>query len=182
MDHYHTEEDLSRVIESSQRLRIALPDPFRRFMASPDLLKRFPSCTDAFFALSDLVPYTGPGGGYLVRFLNARQGQIAWYLYLNELGEHCVLVGFPLLDVLHDPQSLAYVKEGITEYEQSMVREGRAARICAYSFEAFLYRFWIENTIWYKLSGYAQGKPLTREEHLYLAEYQRQRGSLRPHA
>ena len=180
MDHYHTEDDLSQVIESSLRLQIALPDPFLRFMALPNLLERIPSCTDAFFSLSDMVPYTGPGGGYIVRFMNARQGQIAWYLYLNLRGEHCVLVGFPLLDVLHDPESPDYMKEQITEKEQTMVLEGRGATICAFSFEEFVYRFWIENTIWYKLSGYSQWKPLTRDEHLYLADYKRKKGSLRP--
>lgn len=177
---HHTRDDLSRVIESSQRLQIALPDPFLRFMTSPDLLERVPSCTDAFFSLSDIVPYRGPGGGYIVRFMNARQGQIAWYLYLNRQGEHCVLVGFPLLDVLHDPESPASMQEQITEQEHTMVREGRGATICAFSFEEFVYRFWIENTIWYKLSGYRQWKPLTRDEHLYLAHYQRKKGSLRP--
>lgn len=40
MDHYHTRDDLHQVIGLSQRLHVAFPDPFLRFMALPNVLER----------------------------------------------------------------------------------------------------------------------------------------------
>jgi len=46
----------------------------------------------------------------------------------------------------------------------------RAAAYCAPSFEAFLYRFWLENTIWFSLND---RKPsLTDEQKRYVSHYE----------
>jgi hypothetical protein len=42
----------------------------------------------------------------------------------------------------------------------------RQTYICAPSFEAFLYRFWMENMIWFNL---VEREPLTEEQRQYLA-------------
>lgn len=173
MDHYHSADDLRQVIADAHILGISLPGAFLQLMSSSELMERIPSCTDAYFSLSDVVPCPGSESGYIVRFMNARQGQIAWYLYLTPQGEHCVLVGFPLLDLLHNSESAEYKREGITEEERAMAFAGKGACVCASSFEEFIYRFWIENTLWYKVSGYSKWKPLTEEEKQYIAHYTR---------
>jgi len=48
--------------------------------------------------------------------------------------------------------------------------------VCAPSFEAFVYRWWLESTIYMKLDG-LESAPLTAEEHRYLAHYQQGRGA-----
>lgn len=48
---------------------------------------------------------------------------------------------------------------------------------CAPSFEAFVYRWWLEATICMKLNGF-DNEPLTEEERRYLAHYQRGRLAL----
>jgi hypothetical protein len=162
-----------KIMTSTHELSISFPDAFQRFMNSPELMDRIPSCTDCYFELSEkLVPCPGREEDYIIRFLNAAQGQIAWYLYLTAQGEHCVLVGYPLLDLLSDPESPEYSAQGITEKERRMVFEGRGVYVCASSFEEFLYRFWIENILWYKLDWYAGPPPLTEEEKSYLSHYQ----------
>ena len=162
-DHWMT------ILASSLKLGIALPNTFRQLMNSPMLMERIPSCTNCYFGLSKrLVPCPGREKGFILRFLNAAQGQIAWYLYLTPQGEHCVLAGYPLLDMLSNPEDIDYITEGITEEERSDVLEGRGIYVCASSFEEFLYRFWIENILWYKLVWYQERKPLTEEERYYL--------------
>lgn len=172
MSHFHSEANLQQIIASAQQLRISLPDAFLRLMASAKLMERISSCTDCYFDLSEkLVACPGSEEGYIVRFLNARQGQIAWYLYLTPQGNHCVLVGFPLLDLLNDPESPEYIEAGITDEERSIALAGKWTYVCASSFEEFLYRFWLENILWYKLVWYHGKKPLTEEEERYLSHY-----------
>jgi hypothetical protein len=161
------------ILASSLEMHLSLPDGFRKLMDTPALMQRIPSCTNCHFGLSKkLVPCPGSEKGFILRFLNAAQGQIAWYLYLTPQGGHCVLVGYPLLDLLNDPEDPEYRDQGITEEERNMVLEGNGVYVCASSFEEFLYRFWIENILWYKLVWYKGQKPLTEEEKDYLLYYQ----------
>jgi len=172
MSHFHSEAELRRIIASAQELSIPLPDAFLRLMASAKLMERISSCTDCYFALSEkMVACPGSEEGYIVRFLNARQGQIAWYLYLTPQGKHCILVGFPLLDLLNDPASPEYIEAGITDEERSAALAGKRAYVCASSFEEFLYRFWLENILWYKIVWYHGQKSLTEEEEHYISHY-----------
>lgn len=170
IDHYHSESDLQRIIVSAQQLSVSLPKAFLHLIASAELMERIPSCTDCYFTLSEkMVACPGSEEGYIVRFLNARQGQAAWYLYLTPQGNHCILAGFPLLDLLHDSESPKYIEKRITEEERSMAFTGKGAYVCALSFEEFLYRFWLENILWYKIVWYEGQKPLTSEEQHYLS-------------
>jgi len=45
-------------------------------------------------------------------------------------------------------------------------------RVCGPSFEAFLYRFWLENTLWEAVNEGA-GAPLTEAQERYLAHYKK---------
>lgn len=166
-----------RLQTSADQLGIPLPEAFQRLMNSRQLRDRIPSCTNCYFGLSEkLVACPGSEEGFIIRFLNAAQGQIAWYLYLTAQGEHCVLAGYPLLDLVSDPESPDSQSQGITEEERRMAMSGKATLICALSFEEFLYRFWIENVLWYKLVWYKDQELLTREERRYLSYYQARQG------
>ncbi len=159
---------LREIMTSAQQLGLSLPDTFLRFMASPKLLNRIPSCTDCFFELSKkIVPCPGSENGYIIRFLNTCQWLNAWYLYITPQGEHCILVAAPWLDVLNDPEC----PSSITEEERRMAFEGEDTYVCASSFEEFIYRFWLENVIWYKHIWFKGKKPLTEEEQGYLSHY-----------
>ncbi|HEX6797136.1 MAG TPA: hypothetical protein VF116_05405 [Ktedonobacterales bacterium] len=59
-----------------------------------------------------------------------------------------------------------------------MAQVSRHIVVCAHSFPAYLYRFWLENTIWFKLNGDDQ-TPLTAGERRYLEHY-RQRWQASP--
>ena len=163
MDHHHTDADLEQITTSAQQLNLSLPEAFLQLLSSPTLMERIPSCTDCYFHLSSkIVPCPGSEKGFIIRFLNDSQGCLMWYLYVTSQGEHCILVSHVWLDMLADEQ--------FTEEEVI-----RSISVCAASFEEFMYRFWIENLIWYDIVWYKGQKPLTTEEKRYLSHYSQER-------
>jgi hypothetical protein len=92
-----------------------------------------------------------------MRFLHDQQDCLIWHLYLSPNGDECVLVSGAYLDQVFTGE------EDITE-EQAIWQ----TRVCAPSFEAFLYRFWLENVLWFQLND---DKPLNEEQQRYLAFY-----------
>lgn len=162
----------------AERLGVRLPSAFMRLMAAPELHTRIPEYTGCWFNLYDaqLDPCPGSQDGFVVRFLNDQQDCILWYLYLTRQGTEAVLaVGdpypnapSPYLERLARPD-----EDGpLTEKQRQAVLANIST--CAPSFEAFVYRWWLESTIAMKLNGF-DGKPLTEEERLYLAHYQQGR-------
>lgn len=78
----------------------------------------------------------------------------------------------PVAKLRHTPEKVAEAISGI--------------RVCADTFEDFIYRFWLENELWHKLhrGTFAQhemdmperySEPLTAVERAYLAHYENQR-------
>lgn len=110
---------------------LVLPNAMVTFLSRPDLHGRVPTCTACYLDLSRRLV-----DGRLVRFLNDQQCCLLWYVLLEKGGGHSVVAAYPewkdedaeLLDDAIEPRDF--------------VR-------CAASFEEFVYRFWIENTIWF---------------------------------
>lgn len=150
---------LAYIKAEAQRLNIALPQGFEAFMGNEALRESIPSCTACYFDLSDkFIPAPIEEGGYFLRFLNDQQNILLWYLYLAPSGEHCVVVS----NIYFDDE----------DYINSIPEEAvkRSTGYCAPSFEAFLYRFWIENAIWFGL----EGEGLTASQQAYVHHYQAQ--------
>jgi hypothetical protein len=155
MDYYYSDTDLQQLLTTAEHLQVSLPEDFLLGMRSPQLLKRIPSCTDCYFETPKAIIPSPPGEGYLIRFLIDRQGVIGWYLYLTPQGKQAILVGYPWFD---DPDDDSLHAIALPD-------------ICASSFEEFLYRFWVENMLWFKIVHF-QGKiPLKEEEKRYLQYY-----------
>jgi hypothetical protein len=148
---------LSVLLNSAKEAGIQLPAPFVKFMSAPALQDQIPSCTACYFDLPDqIVKNPLEEGGHLIRFLNDQQGVLFWYLYLSPQGEHSVVVSPIPFD---DPDTLKEVSREVLLANTAL---------CAPSFEAFLYRFWIENTLWFALSD---GKVLTDDQQRYVNHY-----------
>jgi hypothetical protein len=158
-------------IEAQARgLGLTLPGAFVRLMGSPELQDRIPSCTACYFSLSQkIVPCPASDGGYIVRFLNDQQDVLLWYLYLTPAGESGVLVSPIGLDDIAEEMPGAALTE---EWRRSILAN---TFVCAPSFAAFIYRFWLENTLWFKLNEGEGNGTWTEEERRYLAHYARQR-------
>jgi hypothetical protein len=150
------------IAESAARLGLTLPESFVRLMSDSDLQDRIPSCTACFFKLSDdILSFPGSEGGYVVRFYNDQQDVLLWYLYLTPQGAQYVLVT-PI--ELED-----FAGKTLSDDE----RQGIAHNtwICAPTFAEFIYRWWLENSIWFKVSESDKADTLTADERHYLAHY-----------
>jgi uncharacterized protein (TIGR02996 family) len=155
--------ELKQVVEQAQQLNLPLPTAFLTFFGRQSLLRRIRSCTDCFFNLpARLVPAAGAEGGFLLRFYSDSQGCYHWYLYLVPSGAHCV-VG--------SDKSVG----GDRRWEETHGQVGKdnmrktGWNFSAPSFESFLYRYWIENEIWYALEW--DHTPLTPAQKAYVEHY-----------
>jgi hypothetical protein len=95
--------------------------------------------------------------------MNDQQCVLLWYLYLEEGHAPAVAVGAPQFDDEEPGESLDDVVQLTDLY------------FCAPTFEEFILRFWLENTIWYALQ---QRRPLALEQSQYLDAVRRVRHRL----
>ena len=152
-------KNLQDIVTQSQ---LTLPKSFVTLMESPELQDRIPSCTACYFSLSDTVlPCPASDSGYIVRFYNDQQDVLRWYLYLTPGGDQYVLVTPIAIDKL--------AADTLSDEDRLSVR--RNTWVCAHSFTEFIYRWYIENSIWFKVSEANDEDKLTDAERAYLAHY-----------
>jgi hypothetical protein len=154
--------EVAKIAESAARLGLTLPESFIRLMSAPDLQDQIPSCTACYFKLSDdIMPCPGSDGGYIVRFYNDQQDVFLWYLYLTPQGAQYVLVTPIELEEM--------AAKSLSDEERRSVQQN--TWVCAPSFVAFIYRWWLENSLWFKVSESDDEEKLTADERSYLAHY-----------
>jgi len=141
--------------EEAAQTNIVLPPEFIRFMGNLVWRRAIPSCTACEFDLGELVPSVIEEGAYTLLFLRDQQDVLLWYLYLTPDGEYRVICS-PI------PFDDADIDEPVHVIKAHTL-------IVAPSFEAFLYRFWIENRIWFALEEGDGG--LTAAQQAYVDHY-----------
>ncbi|GID29938.1 hypothetical protein [Paractinoplanes brasiliensis] len=133
------------------QLGLKLPVVFLDFLRSPRLQSKIRSCTACYISVGP-TPVTVPGiDGHLIRFLADQQGCLYWYLYLTAT-DHAVVCS---ADFYGGPGD-SYTDDGEIEF-------------CGESFESFLYRFWLENEIWFAAND---GEPMSADAEQYIRRYQ----------
>jgi hypothetical protein len=140
---------------------VNLPPAFARFIGSQEPRERIRSCTDCYLDLGDFaVPVED---GLLVHFLSDSQWVCHWLLYEGPDGEAVVVSDDPLGFELGADEST----------RRELTPATMEASVCAESFSEFLYRFWIENEIWFRLvrPGLLRRPKLTEEQQRYAAHY-----------
>lgn len=122
---------------------LSLPTAFRRFIEDPEPRRHIRSATACYLDLAQ-VAVAVSDGGTLIHFLSDQQWVLHWLLYVGSDGSEAVVVS---------PEPL-----GFDDAEQEPLRvvrledaEGWLA-VCSESFEAFLYRSWIENELFFRLA------------------------------
>jgi hypothetical protein len=155
-----TNEELSQLVA---RESVSLPRSFRTFIESLEPRRRVRSCTYCYLDLADFVVRVR-GGGSLVHFLSDQQDVFHWLLYVGPYGGEAVVVS---------DRPLGYEADegGETDAKAIFDPAAREAAVCADSFSEFLYRFWIENEIWYRLTDPESEPPLTDEQRRYAEHY-----------
>ena len=157
------------VVPLAQQANLPLPASFIRFMTSAELQSRLRSCTDCYLDPGErIVETTGALSGRLIHFLSDFQYCAHWYLHLLPDGSHAVLTS-------QDPYCyLAETSEWIENPACRLERinlDGLDFAYCARSFSEFLYRFWIENEIWYALTEKSMPLSLQPLELEYVRHY-----------
>jgi hypothetical protein len=171
-------DEVRDLVTQAERFGVTLPQAFTRLMAAPDLHTRIPEYAGCWFNLYDaqLDPCPGSEDGFVVRFLNDQQDCALWYLFVTRQGAEAVLVArdpYPDAPSAYLEQLVRPDEDGpLTDKERRAVLANTYA--CAPSFEAFVYRWWLEATIYVKLNGFSS-EPLTEEERRYLAHYRERR-------
>jgi len=159
-DTYPTGEklDLSRIEDFEKDQKFNLPSDFVLFIRDVDLHAKVRSCTGCYLELSDFAVRThGSEDGFLIHFLSDSQYILHWFLYLNLNNEHCVLVS-------RNP----YGFQGL-DNSKSIDIQNEPMWFCAPTFKEFVYRFWLENEIYFTLID--KDRPLTQVESSYLTHY-----------
>ena len=151
-----------------RQIEVALPPSFDTFMLSPDLHSRIRSVTACYLEMPDFMVRThGVEEGYLFHFLSDQQWCCHWNLYLNQNGEHCVL-GSSAAFGFEDDDDEANNNEA--DKVSSLDLREEEVWVCAPDFSNFIYRFWLENELWYTLRD---KEPLTEEQKAYVAHYEK---------
>jgi len=140
---------------------LELPPAFAGFIASEEPRKRIRSCTDCYLDLGNFA--VALDDGLLVHFLSDSQWVCHWLLYSGPDGEAVV--------ASYDPLGFELGEDEVTLRELSSATID--ASVCAESFSEFLYRFWIENEIWFGLAapGLLRRPKLTDEQRRYAEHY-----------
>jgi hypothetical protein len=158
--HRFDEEDRKTYMERRERLiaeaqvrNLALPASFVRLTGSFELQDRIPSCTACYFDLPEkIIESPFRAGDSIIRFLNDQQVCVCWYVYLPTDDSPFVISASgdghePFLDRI-DFKKKPELVEVVLKY----------TALAAKSFDEFIYRFWIENCIWFHVE---MGLPLT---------------------
>jgi hypothetical protein len=120
-----------------------------------------PVSAACYLDLGDFRAPTTADGGYLIHLLSDQQWCRHWLLHLDSAGNEAVAtstqpIGFDLPDDW-PPLPQPVPTDGSTVNLE----------VCVDSFAEFLYRFWIENEIWYALH---EGRASTQEAASYAAQ------------
>jgi hypothetical protein len=143
--------------------RLHVPSSFATFVSDPELRERVRSCTACYLDLADFVVPAQRGS--LLHFLSDQQWVLHWLLYVGEDGSEAVIA-------TDTPYGFELEAPGTFAGEPDVDGEPTAI-VCAESFNEFLYRFWIENEIWFALADPNDKQSLTEEQRRYIEHYRR---------
>ena len=141
------------------RSKIALPPSFREFITDPEPRRRVRSATFCYLDLGQFVVEV-EGGGAMIHFLSDQQWILHWLLYTGDDASEAVVVSETPLGFEADEQRFARF-DPATE----------TATVCAESFSEFLYRFWIDNEIFFRTARSADDEPPLTDEQRRYAEH-----------
>ncbi|HKY49618.1 MAG TPA: hypothetical protein VJP45_00025 [Candidatus Limnocylindria bacterium] len=138
---------------------VQIPPSFRTFIADPEPRTRVRSATLCYLDLGQFVVEVA-GGGRMVHFLSDQQWVLHWLLYVGADGSEAVVVSETPLGFEADDQRFARFDPAID-----------AATVCSETFSEFLYRFWVDNEIYFRGGQIAHGEPPLTDEQRRYAEH-----------
>ena len=169
-EYAYNQQERASIESLQEQAGVALPAAFHTFMASKELQRRVRSCTDCYLELGDRpVRTAGATPGYLIHFLSDSQWVLHWFLFVGDDGQEAVVASPNPYGMKGDETDEAlnklYQRDGIDLMQE-------ATWFCAASFSDFIYRFWLENEIWFAAEFDKEG--LTAVQQAYMDHYGRQ--------
>jgi hypothetical protein len=143
----------SEIVDAATDLQ--LPADFETFARDPTLRHHLRSATDCYFDLASHAVEVP--GGQLVHFISDSQWVRHWLIFVGaDDGQAIVTTDFPVgFDLTPDDLE---VYPGKPHFE-----------VCAPTFLEFIWRWWIENEIWF--SDYEGRRQLSAAESSYVEHY-----------
>jgi uncharacterized protein (TIGR02996 family) len=149
-----------------------VPAEFERFLTDPDLPARVKSCTDNYFerapgpGAEDSAPLAEWEDGLFVTFYADSQYCVLWGILLpREPGRYAPILAGP-------PEALFPgiwgEAEEDDEAEEDEADDMGKPVLAASQFEQFVFRWWLENEIWYATEWDETRRPLTPLEQAYV--------------
>jgi hypothetical protein len=158
----------ARIREMASHQGLCLPRSFDRFMCSSDLQSRIRSSTACFLDPAErIIKTVGAIPGHLIHFLSDSQSCAHWYVHIYSTGKSAVLESQDLY--CYSIENSQWMENQACKSEEiDLVEQGFF--YCERSFSEFLFRFWIENEIFFALYEKTR-RPLTALETDYVSHY-----------
>lgn len=157
---YDFREQLEILQKDANSKGLLIPKSFIEFMSRGNLLRKIRSNTNSYFELGDYIAeIPNTNGLYLLHFLSDSQYCRLWYLCLDKEGNSCILTSYKVY---------GHTKGSHENYEDDDENEYGIDYFCSPTFKDFIYRFWIENEIWFKIYKQTQ---LDDIEQRYIKHY-----------
>ncbi len=165
------EDDIpDKLAAIEEQVHMELPRAFMTYLSLGGLENRLRSCTACYFQLFEkVVKVKGAYPGYLIHFLSDQQWCLHWYLYVGLSGQHFVVVTPYAYGHVFDPAELGEDEEPLPD-EVDLTDEDEPIWFCAPSFKEFIYRYWMENEIWF--NACSDTAALTAAQLAYLQHYE----------
>ena len=142
---------------------VRFSEAFRRFIEDPEPRRHVRSATACYLDLAQFAVAT-PDGGVLVHFLSDQQWVFHWLVYVGPDGCESVVAS---------PDPIGFEDDDAPGRTIDADEMAGRLEVSSDSFEEFIYRFWAENEIWFRLAvdrtpldalpadlrGYALGYP-----------------------
>jgi hypothetical protein len=124
---------------------IALPTALTELAARTELQRRIRSATACYLDLGDFLARTSHEGGYLLHVVSDQQWVRHWLVYLDEDGnESVVTTTEPVCFVLPEDDEWDPLPPEIIPLDGTF-----DLQVCADSVAEFLFRFWVENELFF---------------------------------
>jgi hypothetical protein len=122
---------------------LSLTPTFRRFIEEAEPRRHIRSATDCYLDLAHFAVAVNDGG-VLIHFLSDQQWVLHWLLYVGPDGSEAVVV---------TPNPLGFDEgEGEPIRVVDLADAANWMSVCSSTFEEFLYRYWIENELFFRLA------------------------------
>ncbi len=145
------EKSLNKLIAQAESLHLKFPPSFLTLAKSKDLQRRIPSSDQTHVSIGSLIrcsPETDRNaGGYVLSFLSGYKESWTANLYLDTMGQHCVLHSG---EDLYPEDSDEDGDEGEGEDKEEVWKDD-AVTLQALDFEEYMYHTWISEYMYHTI-------------------------------